>query len=554
MQARSRPLLTALAIALIGGVVADCVAQEPPAATNAGDGFAAARSEQAAPAETCLPPPAAVPGPVVAPRSAPAPYPLGGWMPYSLPAPPFMGMAAPYSLPSVGYPAPTYKMAMQYFGRPQSLEPDYGHILDRQTPLPRADNAFLDRPLSPFLAEISPFGRTDIASYGPLYVGGIARGDAVVGTAQLSKPFSFIPGSIPVQGQKTFGLPQPATVQEAGIGTHLFLESYVTTEMVPPVRLFSQVAGFVQTDGSGSGQVPHLFGQLKSLIVGKADTFFSDPRAYPNTIDLQGPNALVYLQHMLIGYLWEYQWPGVALETGLSVEQPEPSVTPPDPKNASNFTSRSQIPDIAARARLWDPVWGHVQFASILRSIGTENLEYTTEIDKTKVVHPASNQQVIGWGVQATGMLHPFDGLPWIAYDLIGFGGSCGRGITSYYPDFGLNSGLDAVFDDKDQLRALPLTSFFTSYTHLWTPQLRSTVVYSQVDLKSFDSPDLSSSPYRRGRYFAANLIYEFDVTVSDDKKGRGFTGIEYLYGRHELLDGKYGDAHRVQFTAGAKY
>jgi hypothetical protein len=476
-------------------------------------------------------------------------------MPYSLLAPPFMGVAAPYSLPSVGFPAPTYKLAMERFGRPQSLEPDYGHILDRQTPLPRPDNAFLDRALSPFLAEVSPFGRTDIASYGPLYVGGIARGDAVIGTAQLSKPFSFIPSSIPVQGQKTFGLPQPATVQEAAIGNHLFLESYVTTEMVPPVRLFSQVAGFVQADGSGGGQVPHLFGQLKSLIVGKADTFFSDPRAYPNTIDLQGPNALVYMQHMLIGYLWEYQWPGVALEAGLSVEQPEPSVTPPDPKNASNFTSRSQIPDIAARTRFWDPIWGHVQFASILRSIGTENLEYTTEIDKTKVVHPASNQQVIGWGVQCTGMLHPFDGLPVIAYDLIGFGGSCGRGIASYYPDFGPNSGLDAVFDDKDQLRALPLTSFFTSYTHLWTPQLRSTVVYSQVDLKSFDSPDLSGSPYRRGRYFAANLIYEFDVTVSDDnKKGRGFTGIEYLYGRHELLDGKYGDAHRIQLTAGAKY
>src|SRR5262249_24723817 len=149
-----------------------------------------------------------------------------------------------------------------------------------------------------------------------------------------------------------------------------------------------------------------------------------------------------------------------------------------------------------------------------------------------------------------------FDGVPCVAADLIGFGGVYGRGITSYNPDLGLNSGLDAVFDDKDQLRALPMSTFFASYTHLWTERLRSAVVYSQVDLTSFVYPDLLISPYRRGRYFATNLIYEFDIWSEGDnpRKGTGFTGIEYLYGRHELLDGKYGDAHRVQFTAGARF
>jgi hypothetical protein len=153
-------------------------------------------------------------------------------------------------------------------------------------------------------------------------------------------------------------------------------------------------------------------------------------------------------------------------------------------------------------------------------------------------------------------MVQPFGGWDFVGGDLFGFGGMCGRGISEYNLDLRPLNGLDAMFDDKDQLRALPLTSFFLSYTHLWTPKLRSTVVYSQVDLKSFDSPDLEDSPYRRGRYFAANLIYEWNVTSagSSPEPGTAFTGIEYLFGRKELLDGSYGDAHRVQFTAGARY
>ena len=303
--------------------------------------------------------------------------------------------------------------------------------------------------------------------------------------------------------------------------------------------------------------MPHLFGQLKGLVVGEADTFFPTRERSPTQIDYAGPNALVYLQHKLIGYLFDiYQGPTAAVEARLRVDSPEPGVAQPDPQDAGLFTGRSQIPACAARARVWNPVWGQFQFASIVRSVGIENLEYTTGSGATEIVQPASNQQVVGWGVQCTARLHPFDGMPVIAYDLVGFGGSYGRGITSYFPDFGDSSGLDAVFDDKDQLRALPLSSFFMSYTHLWTERLRSTVVYSQVDLKSFESPDLATSPYRRGRYFAANLICEFDITTAgnDPKQGIAFTGIEYLFGRHELLDGSYGDAHRVQLTAGAKY
>jgi len=554
MTAPSRPLFSAavaLAVVLTGGLGADAVAQEPLAGVS-GDGFAAARAE---PVAQVIPTPAPAPVPEIVPPPLPTPLPcdpaiatgrpLGNWF-------------APWSL---GLYSASQVELMRAFGRELSQEPDYGNIFDRQTPLPRASNTYFARPLTPLVAGPTPIinyeGPFEYATYATPLGGGTARGDVVSDSANLSKTLYFVPSSIPVRGQPTFGLPGPTTVTSADIGTHLFLEENVATKLAA-VRVFSQLAGFVRSDGSATGRVPHLYGQLKDLVIGKADTFFSDARAFPNTIDLAGPNALVYVQHVLIGYVFDvYQWTGSGLVAGLSLEQPEPRVTPFDPAHPNEFTTRSSIPDVCTQARIEGKSWGHVQVASIVRGLGIENKAYMTTSGTKEVKQPATHEEVYGWGVQCTGMLHPL--LEWdlIAADWLGFGGVCGRGIASYNVDLQpLNANLDAVFDAKDDLRALPLTTFFLSYTHVWPLGLRSTVVYSQVDLKSIDSPDLKESPYRRGRYVAANLIYEWDVWTAGDKPqhGRLFAGIEYLYGRKELLDGKYGDAHRVQFTAGAKY
>jgi hypothetical protein len=550
MNAHLRPLLGA--IVAIPFVLTNAAAQGPPVTVTSSEQFAAGREQPVLPI-----------APIPAPTLIASPQPLLA-VPDGIPPPGWVSLAPKPGIlppgvvafipPSLGFRAMRYHEVMPLQGRELSPAPNYGNLFDRQTPLPRSNNDFFDRPMTS-LVPMAVLGFGD-ASPGSITAGGTVRGDAVSGSAQLPSATQFVPSAIPVKGDANFGLPARATVETVEIGTHLFLDTNVATAVTPTVRVFTQLNGFTRLDGSTGGRMPHLFGQLKDLVVGKADTFFSDPDAFPNTIDLRGPNALVYVQHLLIGYTFAYQWGGTALETGLSIELPEPSVTPPDPENATEFTSRSQIPDLVARARIMGRKWGHVQLASIVRSIGIENQAYETGTGSDTVEHSASHQEVFGWGILGTGMVQPFGGWDFVGGDLFGFGGMCGRGISEYNLDLRPLNGLDAMFDDKDQLRALPLTSFFLSYTHLWTPKLRSTVVYSQVDLKSFDSPDLEDSPYRRGRYFAANLIYEWNVTSagSSPEPGTAFTGIEYLFGRKELLDGSYGDAHRVQFTAGARY
>ncbi|MBO0699919.1 MAG: porin [Zavarzinella sp.] len=347
------------------------------------------------------------------------------------------------------------------------------------------------------------------------------------------------------------------------------VEATQATDVAGPVRVFTQLAftslpssGVAGSEVSGTAaniRVLHAYGQIGGWVVGKADTFFSDPFAFPNTVDAAGPNALVYLQHPLIGYVFNdlYRDGGRVLSAAASIEHPENSVTPPDPLNATKFNDRSRVPDVAAQAVFTDSSWGYLQVAGIVRDIGIENTAYTAAEGPAAGPHPTGHRDVCGWGVQCTGAVTPFVGHDWLADDLVRVGGMYGQGIANYNQDLRSIGGLDAVFDPAGRLRTLPVRSCFTSYTHFWGPGLRSTVVASQVDLDAGESLGLPGSTYRHGRYVSANLVYERDVSVKvggATKTAQVFSGMEVLYGRKETQDRTTGSAHRVQFTLGVHY
>jgi hypothetical protein len=93
-------------------------------------------------------------------------------------------------------------------------------------------------------------------------------------------------------------------------------------------------------------------------------------------------------------------------------------------------------------------------------------------------------------------------------------------------------------------------------------------VVYSEVDADTFNSPGLTTSPYRRGRYMVANLVYATQVPAfsatppatppsqgtAAPKPGNLFTGIEFLYGERENLNGATGADQRIQFTFAVRF
>ena len=109
-----------------------------------------------------------------------------------------------------------------------------------------------------------------------------------------------------------------------------------------------------------------------------------------------------------------------------------------------------------------------------------------------------------------------------------------GDGVGRY------RGGVTAVPDANNQLHAVGLNAFMGGYEHFWSSRYSSNLIYSVVTApeESFYPDSLN----KRLDYGAANLLYWF---LPD----RAWVGVEYLYGRREVMGGDTGTAHRLQFA-----
>jgi hypothetical protein len=354
----------------------------------------------------------------------------------------------------------------------------------------------------------------------------------------------------------------------------------------PVVKSYADLAFSTQANGQPQVQVQHAWGQVWNIYFGLADTAFSDPDAFPNMLDVAGPNAEVYLQHPLIAYIWNPSPNSrTQFSARLSVEAPEASVTPNDPAPGDLlfWNSRSRIPDFAGNVRLADKCCGHLQFATVLRDVGIENTSYRQSLSPPFVITgpeptealspsfnsiPANHQDVFGWGLHFTGVVLPFRDLSPLSDDRVSFGTLYGEGVANYVLDLRALGGYDAFFE-AGRLKALPVWSYWAAYTHFWTQHLSSTMVYSQVDVDSFQTAGLSTAAYRHGRLASVNLVYQWVTPVTEKQAasartaaapppkpqyGKWFTGIEYVFGEKENVSDHTGVDHRIQATVGVNF
>jgi hypothetical protein len=476
----------------------------------------------------------------------------------------------------------------------------YANLFDRQVAVPRAYNSYLPAAYGPgpgFLMALAIPGFNTV----PLAATTI-RADPTFDSTRLLPPGvgatswagTFLPSSIPARGEPFYGLGERANVLNGQASTHFTLETISTVSQDTEgslsafgIRTAVEAALSAQTDGTISLVATKAFatignfpiGQLMgNVTLGKADTLFSDPDAIPDTIDQAGPNAEVYLQHALIDFRLIYEKDADTWFTGAaSIEMPEASATSFDFANAKMFNSRSRIPDFAAQLRATSNSFGHLQAAVILRDVGIENAQYTITPNpaqpNNKINVPSTHDDVFGWGCLLSGALHPFADMSLLTFDYVKCSVTYGEGIANYNFDLNKLGGFDAEYEGTrttHMLKAIPMLAYYAAYTHYWAGQpatvtsegavtynkaLYSTVVYSEVDLESVPSLGLQGSPYRHGRYLAANIIYTHPIGVAQsNKKGSWFTGIEYLYGEKVDLNKAVGNDHRVQITGGVNF
>jgi hypothetical protein len=279
---------------------------------------------------------------------------------------------------------------------------------------------------------------------------------------------------------------------------------------------------YYQNDFFGSGsdtgdmkyRVQHLYGQLYGFKGGFTYGVWEDPDSWPDTVDYEGPNAVIFSRRPVAQYTyaWSDNW-----NTTFGVEKPDTFIDVASGPNAGG-SSLTRIPDIGFNTRFEKAGFGHLQFSTLFRDLGARDIL-------------GNEHHVLGWGVNLS------VGLDLTKNDSVQLLGVYGEGVGGQGNDAGFVNS-DAAFNVNGDLEALPYWSAMAGYTHRWNASLRSTITYGYVNLDN--SSGQAGEFYHTTHYASANLIWQLRKRLS--------VGLEGLYGTKEANNGvDSGDHWRVQ-------
>jgi hypothetical protein len=251
----------------------------------------------------------------------------------------------------------------------------------------------------------------------------------------------------------------------------------------------------------------YLYAQFYGVKAGFARSAFEDPDSWPDTLDYEGPNALIFDRKATLQYTHAFS---DTLTATVGIDNSQPGV--------ANGEAISQTPDLAANVR-WEPSWGNVQLSAIGRRIGGRNAA-------------GDEATVNGWGVNLGTSIKV------AGKDKLILLGVYGDGIGGLGNDTGFFN-VDAAFDENGDLVALPYWSAMVAYTHQWNDSMSSTASYGYAHVGNVSGQ--SGDFIENTTYASVNLMWKL--------KDRWTMGIEGLYGNKEVKSGATsGDNYRVSF------
>jgi hypothetical protein len=323
----------------------------------------------------------------------------------------------------------------------------------------------------------------------------------------------FVPAMFPLTTDSTYG------------GGEQFHMNANATQLRWDVRapdLPGNMRFYYQNDFFGSGsdtgdmkyRIQHLYGEIYGFKAGFTYGVWEDPDSWPDTVDYEGPNAVIFSRRPVAQYTyaWNDNW-----NTTFGVEKPDIFVDLNSGPNQGGNTLTA-MPDLGFNTRFEKEGFGHLQFSTMFRDLGA--------MDST-----GRDQHVFGWGVNLS------VGLDLGKNDSLQALGVYGHGVGGMGNDTSfLNS--DAAFKNNGDLEALPYWSATAGFTHHWSPQFRSTITYGYVNLDnaSGQNPEF----YHTSHYASANVIWQLRKRLS--------IGLEGLYGLKTAQNGVDSGNHwRIQ-------
>jgi len=342
-----------------------------------------------------------------------------------------------------------------------------------------------------------------------LRIAGYAKTDFIYDLKPAGDVDRFIPSTIPI--------PAPANYTNSTVSvrpTRLNLDFLVPTKSGESYRFFFEIDLF--GSNATTPRLRHAYGQAKNFLVGQSFSNFMDPDAGTDQLDFQGPNALVTIRNPQFRYSVL-----VANKTTFSVSLEKPSSDVEFTTPEFNAQPNSPSPDGTLKLRR-EMERGHVQLSALFRSVAA-------------FLPDGRSEAVFAWGFNFAGATRLF------GKDTAVYQGAYGNGIERYINDTS-GLGIDAAVSSlqNPHIQALPVVATYGGVQHFWVPRLRSSVVYSFVQVQNTEAQP--GKTYHQGNYAAGNLIW--------NPFGSLTVGGEFLYGWRVNKDGSSGNAPRIQFSA----
>jgi hypothetical protein len=328
--------------------------------------------------------------------------------------------------------------------------------------------------------------------------GGRIKLDVIRDFDPITSEDSFDPRTIPVDGSE-------------GTNSQIHArETRLTLDMRGPVE-GSELRMYIETDFYGSGNVLRLrqaFGSYKGLMAGQAWSTFVDDSNFPNTIDFESPMAFPSIRQAQARFTTKL---GDKASWSIAVEDNKSSINTPEGVPGK---AEYSMPDLATRVK-FEGSRGHV-FASAF--LGRARFRPTT----------GEPDDVSLWGSLLSARVKTF-GKDYL-YGQFTFGDGVGR----------YRGGVTAIPDSNGELQPVGLNAIMGGYNHYWSDNVESNAVFSVTTVP--DEAFYTDTFNKELNYGAVNLLYWF-------LPNRAWAGVEYLYGRREVVSGADGTANRIQFA-----
>lgn len=256
------------------------------------------------------------------------------------------------------------------------------------------------------------------------------------------------------------------------------------------------------------------YGVINDWTIGYANSTFSDPAALPPAVDASGPNAKMSATSVLVR--WQHNFKKSGWSLAASVETPSDQVQqiPDETGKVEQY-----VPDFAAFGQY---SWGnsnHLRLAAIYRS-----LSYRDLIAK-------KNHYIPGWGVQLSGLCHPF--APVTLYGAV----NTGYGYGSLGGDW-LMGDYDLIADpEKKGVLYAPfcLGGYFAAQYN-FTSNIFASATFGGTRYHPFKGAE--PNEYKQGLYIAANVFWYLTPRIS--------CAAEFNLGQRLNHDGEYKWARRI--------